>query len=76
MDVYINSEIGVCQEYMAAKDKKKETVSIIVSPLKVQGDETGMNLRVVNGCNMWQACYNSKCFFSIAARTKPRIAQG
>ena len=73
MDVYINSEIGICQEFIAEGGKKKETVSIIVSPLKVQGDDSGMNLRVISGCNMWQGCYNGNCFFSKAARTNPRI---
>lgn len=73
MDIYVSSEIGICQEYIAEKGKKKETISIIISPLKVQGDDTGMNLRIINGCNMWQGCYNSNCFFSRAAREKPKI---
>lgn len=73
MDIYVSSEIGVCQEYMSEKGKKKETVSIVISPIKVQGDDSGMNLRVINGCSMWQSCCNDKCFFSMAARTKPVI---
>ena len=71
--VQIHSEIGVCQEYMEEKGKKKETISVVISPLKVQGDDTGMNLKVINGCSMWQSCCNAKCFFSVAARTKPII---
>ena len=73
MDVYIQSEIGICQEFMQEKGKKKEAVSIVVSPLRVQGDDTGMNLRVINGCNMWQSCCNSNCFFSVAARTVQKV---
>ncbi len=73
MDIYISSEIGVCQEYMEAKGKKKETISVVISPLKVQTEAEGLNLRVINGCNMWQGCSNDKCFFSTAARTNPKI---
>lgn len=73
MDVYINSEIGVCQEFIEENKVKKEAVSIVISPLKIIYDESGMNLRVINGCNMWQACANSKCFYSRAARSQPKV---
>lgn len=71
MDIYIQSQIGLCQEFMVVKGKR-ETVSIIVSPLKVIGiDEK--NLKVVNGCNMWQSCENVRCFYSKAGRGAPKI---
>ena len=73
MDVYIHSEIGVCNEYIAEGERKKESISIVISPLKVQSDEATMSLRVINGCNMWQSCWNAKCFFSKSARTNPKI---
>lgn len=32
MDIYVQSEIGICQEFMRIKSKK-ETVSVVISPL-------------------------------------------
>lgn len=71
MDVYFQSEIGICQEFMLHAGAKKEAVSIVISPLKVIGSE--MDLRVVNGCNMWTGCFNASCFYSRAGRQKPKI---
>jgi hypothetical protein len=73
MDVYIQSEIGICQEYQDAPGGKKQTASIVISPLKVQNDDSGMTLRVVSGCNLWRGCYNAKCFYSQAARAIPKL---
>ena len=73
MDVYIQSEIGVCKEFKSSTSHKKEEISVVISPLRVQGDDTGMNLRIINGCNMWRSCCNSKCFFSQLAREAPKI---
>ncbi len=71
VDVYIQSEIGICQEYMAAKGKK-ESVSIVISPLQLKGIEE-KNLKVISGCNMWLTCENHRCFYSKAARGAPKI---
>ena len=73
MDVYIESEIGVCQEFIGEKSSKKEAVSIVISPIKVQHDENQMTLRVINGCNMWRGCFNKNCFYSSAARKEPKL---
>lgn len=71
MDIYIQSEIGICNEFMSGKGKKKESVSIIISPLKVQSEDT--TIRVISGCNLWQGCHNPSCFYSKAARQLPKI---
>ena len=70
MDVYVCSEIGECKEFKEAPKKTKQPVSIVISPIRIQGDEAG-TLKVINGCNMWHGCWNEKCFFSIAARSQP-----
>lgn len=72
MDVYINSEIAICNEFIPEKGKKKESTSVVISPLKVSQIESEMTLKVTSGCNMWQGCFNPKCHFSIAARRLPR----
>lgn len=72
MDINIQSQVGLCEEFMVRAGSDKEAVSIVISPLKVTGiDES--NIRVINGCNMWQACWNRRCHFSAAARKLPRI---
>ena len=73
MDVYITSESHTCSEFQASKGKKKETISVVISPIKVQSDEKQAHLKVINGCNMWRSCYNPGCFFSLAARTGEKV---
>ena len=68
MDIYIQSEIGACTEYLP---KQKEPVSIVISPVRVEGTEG--KLKVVSGCNMWRGCQNKNCYFSFAARQEPKI---
>jgi len=65
MDLYVQSEIGVCNEFV--KGSKKEQVSIVISPLRVEGAKEDQ-LRIIMGCNMWRACLNKACYFSLAAR--------
>ena len=62
-DVYIQSQIGVCSECIIG-GKKVET-SVVISPLKVKQMEN--ELRVNSGCNMWRACENKRCQFSLAS---------
>lgn len=73
MEINIQSEIGTCQEFMADVKAAKEPVSIVVSPLKVTAEDDSKNIRVTNGCNMWQACRNRACHFSAEARKLPRM---
>ena len=68
MDVYIQSEIGVCSEF---EPRRKEPISIVISPIRVEGAES--RLKIVSGCNMWHACTNVNCFFSGGARKQEKI---
>ena len=72
MEIKIESQIGLCEEFMASPKAEKEPVSIVISPLKVTS-EGDSNIRVTNGCNMWQACQNQRCHFSAAARKLPKV---
>ncbi len=71
MDIQIQSQIGTCEEFMADL-KAKESVSIVISPLKVSSVDDS-NIRVTSGCNLWQACRNKRCHFSFEARKLPKI---
>lgn len=71
MDINIQAEIGLCTEYMGADGKKVENgVSIVIAPLKVTAEDAESRIRVVMGCNMWRACHNHDCWYSIAARDR------
>lgn len=73
MDINIINQVGQCTEFYSSKGVR-ETVSIIVSPLKVTA-ESDTNIRVTNGCNLWQGCFNKNCHFSSAARKLPKVGQ-
>lgn len=62
-----------CREFME-EGKKKEVCSIVISPVKVIGLEGGSEVKIVNGCNLWQACVNPRCHFSAGGRKKPKIS--
>jgi len=72
MDVYFQSEIGMCGDF-SLDGKKKEQVSIVISPLRVSSTEEMGTITVVSGCNMWHSCMNVRCFFSEAARRLPKM---
>jgi len=72
VDINIINQIGVCEDFMQDGSRTKEAVSIVVSPLKVTNTSEN-ELRIVNGCNMWQACTNKRCHFSSGARKLPKI---
>ncbi len=72
MEINIINQISECREFKEEKGSSKETVSIVVSPLKVTNTSES-DIRIVNGCNMWQSCQNKRCQFSAAARTLPKI---
>ncbi len=65
MDVYIQSAIGICSEYTDISNKRRD-VSIVISPLKLVQDDSA--LKVNSGCNMWRACRNIECQFSLLNR--------
>ncbi len=70
MDIYFTYEVGICNEFKPGDTAIKEAVSIVVAPLRVEGTEE--RLKVISGCNMWQGCRNTNCFYSSAAREKPK----
>ncbi len=68
--IQIQATIGECGNYMPAANSEKETVSIVIAPLK---DEFFTNkLMHHEGCNMFEGCYNLGCYYSAAARKKSR----
>ena len=67
--IQILATIGECSNYMPTIDhKEKITVSIVIAPLKVQGNPDKMKFS--EGCNMFEGCFNPDCYYSVAARTK------
>ncbi len=70
MDIYILSTIGECSAY---KPKQEGSVSIVISPIRIEGPET--NLKVISGCNMWRGCKNAGCQFSLASRQGPKMSK-
>lgn len=71
MDIYIASEIGACNQFKPEPSGKKEVVSIVIYPLSVILEDK--NIKVINGCNLWQGCFNSSCHFSRAGRNQPKV---
>lgn len=63
MDIYIVSLGTECNQF---EPKQEEPVSVVISPLRVDGTEG--NLKITSGCNLWKACENPNCYFSKAAR--------
>lgn len=63
MDVYVTSVMGPCTEFLD-ENKKKQEISVVISPLKITGDEK--NLKVSSGCNMWRGCQNLRCQYSMS----------
>ncbi len=72
MEVNLVSQIGQCAEFIAEGSKKKEPVSIVIYPLRIDGGKKEGDLNVITGCNMFEGCFNVKCRFSAAARSVPR----
>lgn len=64
MDVYIQSTIGACDQ--AIVENLKQEVSVIISPLKITTIEN--TLKIISGCNLWKACNNKNCQYSLVAR--------
>jgi len=71
LDIYFTYENGTCNEFMKEPGGKKETVTIVVAPLRVEGTGTE-RLRVISGCNFFQGCRNQDCFYSSISREKPK----
>ena len=72
MDIYFTYENGTCNQFQDKPGGKKEEITIVVAPLRVEGTGTE-TLKVISGCNMWQGCNNPNCFYSAGSRKKPKI---
>ncbi|GAJ13825.1 unnamed protein product [marine sediment metagenome] len=69
MEVNIQATQGVCSEFVDDKGKK-QTVSIVISPLKVTANEEQSKIVVQTGCNLWKACQNKGCYYSMVSRER------
>jgi hypothetical protein len=67
MDIYVQSTIGTCDNFIG-DDNKKSPISIIISPTKLITEDE-KNVKIQNGCSMWRGCHNAKCYYSLKART-------
>ena len=72
MDIYFTYETGTCNQFQKADDGKKEIVTIVVAPLRVEGTGTE-KLKVISGCNFFQGCRNTNCFYSAGSRERPKV---
>lgn len=64
--IQVLNTIGECAIYQRAAGAEKETVSVVISPLKIQNSTD--KIKVTTGCNLFEGCFNSDCYFSAAAR--------
>ena len=69
MQVNIQATQGVCSEFLDDKGKK-QTVSIIIAPLKVTANEEQSKIAVQEGCNLWKSCQNKGCYYSLVSRER------
>jgi len=69
LEVNIQATQGVCSEFVDDKGRSKN-VSIVVSPLKVTANEEQSKIVVQTGCNLWIACHNKGCYYSLASRQR------
>jgi len=75
VEINIVATVGICTEYISAPDIEKAEVSVVIAPIKVTSEDES-KLRVVTGCNLWQSCHNTSCWYSIAAREKKKARPG
>lgn len=68
-NVYFQATIGECHEFCL--EGKKQHVSVVISPLKAWADN--QTVRVTSGCNLWKACQNRQCQYSVVSH--PEVAK-
>lgn len=71
MEINIQSTVSSCTEFLDEQGERRE-VSVVISPLKVSSDDSQNRIKVITGCNLWKACFNGDCYFSIKARSSKR----
>jgi len=69
MEVNLQAVQGACSEFVDDKGKK-QTVSIVVAPLKLTANEEQSKIVVQTGCNLWKSCRNEGCYYSMASRQR------
>jgi hypothetical protein len=62
-DIHLTYQAGTCSEF--TQKGKKSDRNIIIAPLKILEKENETLLK--SGCNMWKACENPECQYSLAA---------
>ena len=72
MDVYFTYESAECNQYQEGPGKKREMVTKVIAPLRVEGVDTD-RLKVVSGCSMFMSCKSERCYYSSKAREKPKL---
>ena len=78
MDIYVQATIGPCTEFTL--NKEKEEISIVIAPLKIifgrssVDHPNGESLKFNSGCNMWRACENPACQYSLISRPEKKTA--
>ena len=71
LEINIQATVGICSEYMSAPDTEKAEVSVVIAPIKVTADGES-KIRVISGCNLWQSCQNTSCWYSLGSREKKK----
>jgi len=71
MEINITATVGICSEFMSTEGGEKAEVSVVIAPIKVSYEDES-KIRIINGCNLWQSCHNSACWYSLASREKKK----
>lgn len=66
MELKVEYSVGLCNQFCRDGQGQKEEVSVIISPLKVVGE--GEKVRIISGCNLFRACHNAYCWYSVDGR--------
>ena len=72
MEVKIQYEVGMCNQFRRDGVDKAEEVSVVISPLKVV--EEGEKVRIISGCNLFRSCHNGDCWYSTEGRKNKSVA--
>lgn len=72
MDIYFTYESGPCDQYLEKLGGKKQMITKVMAPLRVEGTGTE-KLKLISGCNMFRGCKNKNCFYSSAGREGPKL---
>jgi hypothetical protein len=68
MEINMQATIGLCNQYQPDPEGEKAEISVVISAKKVIGDEKIGKLQFIDGCNMFNSCWNKSCWYSVAGR--------